>query len=209
MSISPAMRPSIPLSRHSVPQTRQFQIFLRQDHPVFLMMTGLYENIYAVQNDPALTFLLRTPKIALEPLSLFQITKQYKEIFATDDETAKKLARTTKGYAFAFQALGMLYFEYRDTMSFADILSKFDEMLDDFVYKKIWSSLSGQDRNIICAIGDDKAKVKDVCEKTGMQSSSFSKYRERLSKRGILDTSQHGWVSLLLPRFAEVARMYM
>ena len=40
-------------------------------------MTGLYENIYAIQNDPALTFLLRTPKIKLEPLSLAQITKVY------------------------------------------------------------------------------------------------------------------------------------
>ena len=55
----------------------QFQIFLRKDYPVFLLMTGLYENICAVQNDPALTFLLRTPKITLEPLSLFQIARQY------------------------------------------------------------------------------------------------------------------------------------
>ena len=33
-----------------------FQIFLRQDHPIFLLMTGLYENIYDLQNDKSLTF---------------------------------------------------------------------------------------------------------------------------------------------------------
>ena len=44
----------------------QFQIWLRKDFPIYLIMTGLYENIYAIQNDPQLTFLLRSPKISLE-----------------------------------------------------------------------------------------------------------------------------------------------
>ena len=110
----------------------QFQIFVRKDYPVFLLMTGLYENIYAIQNDPALTFLLRTPKITLEPLSLHQITKQYADIFQIDEDDAKNLARITKGYAFAFQALGLLYYEYRDEMELREILLKLDDMLDDF-----------------------------------------------------------------------------
>ena len=82
----------------------EFQIFLRKDFPVFLLMTGLYENIYTIQNDPALTFLLRTPKINLEPLSLLQISKQYQKVFECDTEMANKLAKTTKGYAFAFMS---------------------------------------------------------------------------------------------------------
>lgn len=53
----------------------QFQIFVRQDFPIFLIMTGLYENIHEVQNDPALTFLLRSPKITTTPLSILQIKK--------------------------------------------------------------------------------------------------------------------------------------
>ena len=46
-----------------------FQIFLRQDQPIFLLMTGLYENIYDLQNDKSLTFLYRAPKLLLEPLN--------------------------------------------------------------------------------------------------------------------------------------------
>ena len=42
-----------------------FQIFMRQDYPIFLLMTGLYENIYELQNDKSLTFLYRAPKIIL------------------------------------------------------------------------------------------------------------------------------------------------
>ena len=69
----------------------EFQILLRKDYPIFLLMTGLYENIYSIQNDPALTFLLRTPKIKVEPLSIAQITKTYQNVFETDIDTADLL----------------------------------------------------------------------------------------------------------------------
>ena len=186
----------------------QFQIFVRKDYPVFLLMTGLYENIYAIQNDPALTFLLRTPKICLEPLSLHQIIKEYAEIFQIDEEQAKNLARITKGYAFAFQALGLLYYEHRDDMELTEILKKLDDMLDDFVYKKIWMSLSANDRAVVMAIKKEDTKVSDICKKLEMTSSVFSKYRERLIKRGIIVSSGHGLVSLALPRFEIVAKSY-
>ena len=47
-----------------------FQIYMRQDLPVFLLMTGLYENIYELQNEKTLTFLYRAPKIELRPLNI-------------------------------------------------------------------------------------------------------------------------------------------
>ncbi len=187
----------------------EFQIFVRKDYPVYLIMTGLYENIYAIQNDPALTFLLRTPKIRLEPLSLHQITRQYREIFGIEMDEAKNLAALTKGYAFAFQALGLLYFEYHDTESIDSILIKLDDMLDDFVYRKIWESLSEQDRNVVRAVEEPKSRVKDICNKTAMTSATFSKYRERLSKRGLIDISEHGYISFALPRFADVISAYV
>ena len=187
----------------------EFQILLRKDFPVFLLMTGLYENIYTIQNDPALTFLLRTPKIKLEPLSLAQITKVYQNVFETDIDTAKKLARITKGYAFAFQALGLLYYDYRNSLPFEKIVLKFDDLLDDFVYRKIWQGLSEQDKNVILAITDSKTQVGEVCKKLNMTSSTFSKYRQRLLDRGIIQAPQHGYVEIVLPRFAELTKYYV
>ncbi|MDC7292501.1 AAA family ATPase [Butyrivibrio sp. DSM 10294] len=186
----------------------QFQIFIRKDYPLFLLMTGLYENIYVVQNDPALTFLLRAPKIKLDPLSLQQITKQYMKIFDIDFDTALNLANITKGYAFAFQALGLLYYEYREEMPLPDILNKLDDMLDDFVYRKIWESLSAQERAIVRAISSDETKVQAICKKTSITSASFSQYRERLIKRGIILSPRHGYVSLALPRFNVISKFY-
>ena len=185
----------------------QFQIFLRQDYPVFLIMTGLYENIYEIQNDPALTFLLRSPKILTDPLSILQITRQYKEIFALSEEKANELANMTRGYAFAFQALGVSYWENRDKGEDA-VLYEYDGLLDDFVYKKIWSSLSGKEREIIRAVSENEVKTSTICEKLSMNSGTFSRYREKLKLKGVIETSKHGFIGLSLPRFYEVTKNY-
>nr|MCR5273430.1 ATP-binding protein [Lachnospiraceae bacterium] len=47
-----------------------FQIFVRQELPVFLIMTGLFENINNIQNEKNLTFLYRAPKVELKPLNI-------------------------------------------------------------------------------------------------------------------------------------------
>ena len=88
-----------------------FQIFIREEYPIFLIMTGLYENIYDLQNDKALTFLYRAPKIMLEPLNYTAIRKNYMDIFKIEITQAEKMTELTKGYPFAFQVLGYLYSE--------------------------------------------------------------------------------------------------
>jgi hypothetical protein len=185
----------------------QYQIWLRQNYPLFLLMTGLYENIYAIQNDPALTFLLRSPKVILEPLSIRQIELQYAQIFAVDDEKARELAVITKGYAFAFQALGNLYWEYRDTISSDMLLARLDAMLEDFAYRKIWDTMSEKERGIVLCVEGGRTKVGDIREALSMTSGTFSKYRDKLIKSGILSAEDHGYVSLTLPRFYEVVSM--
>lgn len=186
----------------------EFQILVRKDFPVFLIMTGLYENINSVQNDKTLTFLLRTPKISLEPLSEYQISNQYESALGVSIETANDLAAMTKGYAFAFQALGLLYFEKEESETLEDILPTLDSMLDDYVYKKIWESLSAKDREIIKAVPENGIKTKDICDVLGMDASVFSKYRDRLMKKGLLRSPQYGYVEIALPRFSYIAQRY-
>ena len=68
-----------------------FQIFLRQGYPLFLLMTGLYDNIYNLQNEDSLTFLYRAPKMILEPLNYTAVRKQYMDIFELDMEAAGEM----------------------------------------------------------------------------------------------------------------------
>lgn len=186
----------------------EFQILIRKEYPVFLIMTGLYENIYSVQNDKSLTFLLRAPKIHLEPLSIYQISTQYEAALSIPPETAGELARLTKGYAFAFQALGLLYFDKTETQSLNDILPQLDGMLDDFVYRKIWGALSEKERELVREIPEEGIKSEEIRERLSMTSSVYSKYRDRLIKKGVVKPLQYGYIENALPRFSVIIERY-
>ncbi|MBQ8086477.1 MAG: ATP-binding protein [Lachnospiraceae bacterium] len=184
-----------------------FQILLRKDLPIYLLMTGLYENIYSLQNDEALTFLYRAPKIMLEPLSENAIASNYKSIFKVSVEESMKMAKLTKGYPFAFQVLGYLCWKYKDK-ELNEVIPEYDHYLEEYVYEKIWSELSDQDRRVVAELSSQKEiKVKELRDKLNMNSSEMSVYRNRLGKRGIVDISKYGYISLKLPRFDYYVKM--
>ncbi len=185
-----------------------FQIFLRQEQPIFLLMTGLYENLYDLQNDKSLTFLYRAPKLLLEPLNYTAVRNHYMKIFNIDTESASKMTSLTKGYPFAFQVLGYLYWENRSTKNIDEILPEYDQYLEEYVYNKIWSELSEQDQRILLSISpDDGLKVKELRTRLQMSSELFSVYRDRLRRKGVIDTHEYGKVSFSLPRFSNFVEM--
>lgn len=185
-----------------------FQIFLRNDYPIFLLMTGLYENIYNLQNDKVLTFLYRAPKLILEPLNYTAIRKQYMDIFSLDIDAAGELASLTKGYPFAFQVLGYLYWENRDKKTLEQILPEYDQYLDEYVYSKIWSELSDLDKKIVTEMSlSGETQVKALRERLDMKSELFSVYRERLKRKGVIISKEYGKVTLALPRFDEFVKI--
>ena len=98
-----------------------FQILIRQDLPIFLLMTGLYQNIYEIQNEKTLTFLYRAPKIHLKALNLSAIAHNYQNNFHCDEVQARHMAQLTKGYSFAFQVLGYLTWKYNGYYQIIDI----------------------------------------------------------------------------------------
>ena len=181
-----------------------FQIFLRQEYPIFLLMAGLYDNISDLQNVNSLTFLYGAPKMILEPLNYTAVRKNYMDIFGMDRAKAEEMTGLTKGYPFAFQVLGYLYWENRDIKTIEEILPEYDQYLEEYVYGKIWSELSGQDREILLEMSvSGETKVKNIRERLQMKSELFSVYRERMKRKGVLDTGKYGEISFALPRFAE------
>lgn len=188
----------------------QFQIWIRKDFPIFLLMTGLYENIDAIQNNAQLTFLLRAPKVTLEPLGISQIVKQYSKALSISTQEAQNLAKITKGYAFAFQALGMIYWDQKEKGNVDTAVEKLDDLLDEYVYRKIWSGLSKKDKLIMQSVPDDGSiKVSELCERLNITTQVFSKYRERLINKGLLVSSGHGYIQHSLPRFGNICRLYL
>ena len=179
-----------------------FQIYMRQDLPVFLLMTGLYENIYELQNEKTLTFLYRAPKIELRPLNIGMIAEKYKSIFELTDEEATEMAKETRGYPFAFQVLGYLCFKHNTVWH--NVLPEFSQYLEEYVYEKIWSELSKGDKELLVAMAKtNDTKVEAIRKTIKKASNSFSVYRNRLIKKGLIISPEYGHLEFTLPRFKE------
>jgi len=194
--------------------------FASQNLDVFVLMTGLKENIDNIKNKKSLTFLYRAKVYLLEVLNPMAISFDYNEIFDISVEQARTLAGITRGYSLAFQALGYHLWNIKceqkgdeGLIPYDSLNERLDLTLSEMSYEKIWSELSEKDIEILIALerlmienGKDIIRVEDVRKNTGMTSDSFTKYRKRLIDAGILNGKVYGYLKFNLPRFEEYVK---
>lgn len=184
--------------------TQVFQLLLRKEYSINLLMTGLYQNIYELQNNKDLTFLYRAPKINLEPLNISAIALSYQELLNITKEEAFRLAKETKGYAYAYQVLGHIVWDKGNPEVDNPLLMRFDQYLQEFVYDKMYSELSTNDKKLLKSFKNDGINsVEEMLRDSKMKKNVFSVYRDRLIKRGIIESPEYGKLCLKLPRFYE------
>ena len=112
------------------------------------------------------------------------------------------MAEFTKGYSYAFQALG--YIMWEDGCKLEEAIPKFDERISEYCYEKIWEDLSETEKKVVIFLSEKgKLKTKEVIEKSMSSVKSFPSIRDRLIKKGVIDGSEYGYISLSLPRFSE------
>ncbi len=178
-----------------------FQLLLREDMPIFLLMTGLFENISDLQNSDNVTFLLRTPKMELMPLNKMMMAESYRKNLDVSRDIALAMADVTCGYPFAFQVLGYLCYESKK--DYKEELLRLDYYLSEYVYNKLWSELSEKDKALVIAIAASDYKTESIMALADMKKNEFSVYRDRLIKKGIVNGKTRGKLTFVLPRFKE------
>ena len=179
-----------------------YQSYIREQYDVYLLMSGLYENISSLENDKGLTFLVRAPKIYLEKLSQVAITNSYMYLLNVDKQTAINLSKTTMGYAYGYQLLGNLLFKNNLKID-NELMAKYDSILEGNVYSLIWKELSNKDKQILLLIAEGNIKNADILAKSGLTNSALQVYKNRLFKAGLIDVTNRGIITLALPRFKE------
>ena len=97
-------------SEEMVKFASEYGRWLRAGYPVYFVCTGLYENIQELSNVKNLTFFRRATTVKTEPLNMIRMTEMYKNKLNIDSGEAREMAKITKGYAYAFQELGVLCF---------------------------------------------------------------------------------------------------
>lgn len=193
---------------HMIEFASEFSKWLRAGYHVYLVCTGLYENIENLSNVKNLTFFRRATTIQSKTLNNVRMVEMYKKTLNVDVEKAKYLAALTKGYAYAFQKLGSLYFE-SDTKNMDDIIAELKAELYSYSYEKIWEELTTEDRFLISFLKKDNVEYKreTLVEEMGSKHANYNVYRDRLIKRGLINNRQ-GAISLALPFFAEYMKDY-
>jgi len=183
---------------------QEFQILIRQEMPIYLVVAGLYEDIESIENSEGLTFFLRAEKYEMKPLNYTLIRNDYEKTLGVTREVAEDLAIRTKGYPFAYQAIGKYMWDSGQHELSDDVLARVDEALSEKVYKKIWAELTGRDRFFLkFIVTKDRMSVSDLLELTHKKHNEWSEPRKRLSEKGIIDVQVRGQISLKLPRLKE------
>ena len=185
----------------------QFQILYRNENPIFLLMTGLYENINKIQDSESLTFLYRAPKEELTPLNFTGMTSSYKHVLNIPEDAALEMAKKTNGYPFAFQLLGYYTWEKLNQNNELDVMTNYRVKLEEYSYKKIWSETSRMEKKILIAMAINTTnRVNEIQELVDLKNNKFSVYRQRLLNKGILYTEGYGELWFTLPYFAEFVK---
>lgn len=188
---------------HMIEFASEFSKWLRAGYHVYLVCTGLYENIENLSNVNNLTFFRRATTIQSKFLNNIRMVEMYKKTLNVDVDKAKYLAGLTKGYAYAFQKLGFLYFESK-TKNMDEIIAELKTELFSYSYEKIWEELTAEDRALISLLDKDNVDYKRdyLMKEMGDKHANYNVYRDRLLKRGLINNKQ-GSIALALPFFAE------
>ena len=208
----------------STPELREFagiyQLLLRNNYHIALLMAGLPNKVSELQNDELLTFLLRSQRIYLEPLSLLTIKQSYRRAFnrkgrTIDDDTLNQITKMTNGYAYAFQLLGFLLWRTKETEITSAVVQKilpnYQAELYRNVYIKMYQELSNKDREFIKAMsesGKASVKVAEIAKKMHRDKNYISIYRRRLLDDQLITATKWGEVAFTLPFFADFIKEY-
>ena len=191
-------------TKHMVDFIQEFQILIREELPVFLIAAGLYEDVESIENAEGLTFFLRAAKYEMTPLNHTFIRNDYEKTLNVSREGAEKMATITKGYAFAYQALGKYMWDLNAQDITEEVLALLDETLAEKVYRKIWSELAPRDKWFLeYIVKKDKMSATELLEMTNKKHNEWSEPRKRLTEKGIIDTKIRGQIIVCLPRLKE------
>ena len=180
-----------------------FQAMIGKNQPVFLLMTGIKDNIDGLSNDPGTSFLSRSPKIDIGPLDIGEVGLEYMRILGISVAVAGRMAKFTKGYAFAYQVLGYFFVTLHKQDLDDDLRQRVASYLWSNGYDVIYKGLTEAEKTFCKAMVLSDGTSKGISAKASLSESNYQNYRRRLIDKGLLIGDTYGVVAFALPCFDE------
>ena len=168
---------------------------------VYLIVTGLSENIEDFSSEKNLSFFKRADSKEIKALNKYEISYMYEKLLGIDSAEARKIEALSQGYAYAYQVLGSLYFSKNPKDTLEDIIPEFEKIMFKDSYDLIWKSLTEAEKDLVrCICQTKNGKTEDI--KSLMKNpGAYTVYRERLLNKHLVDGETRGYLKIRLPRF--------
>lgn len=205
------------------PEVRQliiaYQELVGEGCNVALLMAGLPGAVSATLNDRVLTFLNRSRKMTLPPLSTSDVDAFFARSFdqlgiriSTDNR--RRAAEATQGSPYLLQLIGhnVVLYAGEDGVVSEDVLEdalKFaQEDFESDVCTTTMASLSEQDENFLRAMAKDpeESRMTDIAQRMSVTPDYAQKYRRRLIDAGVIEAPGRGRVRFAVPFLAHYLR---
>ena len=116
---------------------------------MYFICAGSYENMHELSSVKNLTFFLRAATRNTEPLNVVRMSELHRCKLNIESAQVREMAKVTKGHAYAFQKLGALYFDKKETETlYDDITPELKTELFSRYYENIWKEILTAGRDI-------------------------------------------------------------
>jgi len=193
-----------------------YQLAIREEYEVALLMAGLPQHVDSILNNKVLTFLWRSNHVRLSLIDPYFMKVAYEDEFQKrnviiEPDALDYAYLSTAGYPYLYQLIGYNLWEQEITDNRITLreVKKATELskgsLFQNVYSIIFRDLSGVEQEFILAMAthDMPVETKTIRESLNKGSSYINTYRERLLRAGLIDAWSHGTFQFSLPFFKE------
>ncbi len=196
-----------------------YQYLVGEGKNIAIVMAGLPASVSGVLNDSILTFLNRSRKISLGPLSLEDVRAYYSSAFR---EIGKEFApgaldasvNATEGFPYLLQLVGYYLVEYSDGQSVIDVplveeaIASSKRDLDKDVLATTLKPLSNTDIKFLLTMAKDEgpSKIADIKKRLGESDGYVQSYRARLLEAGVVASERRGELEFTMPYLKDYLR---
>ncbi|MGN0075875.1 MAG: ATP-binding protein [Parafannyhessea sp.] len=191
-----------------------YQLFVREQRQIALVMAGLPHNINALLNDKSVSFLRRAQQHKLGTISDADVRNAFRETAAiggrkVTGDALESCTQAIGGYPYMLQLVGFRCWqasELSGAISSTEAERGIADAREDFrshILAPTYRELSDVDLRFIEAMLEDaeESRVADIAQRMGVESRYASKYRGRLLAEGVIDQVARGIVRFALPGF--------
>ena len=193
-----------------------YQLVIREEYEVALLMAGLPQHVDSILNDKVLTFLWRSNHIHLSLIDPYFMKLAYEEEFkkrgvVIEEDALEYAYLSTAGYPYLYQLIGYHLWEQEiteDKIALKDVRRAVEHSkasLYQNVYSIIYRDLTVVEQKFILTMCNFEMPVETGKMREQMKKGSayINAYRERLIRIGIIEVVGHGSFQFSLPFFKD------